>query len=127
MLCGGGGGGEGAACSSPRVLPTCRPQGWYDEVFNYPKGGAIFAPGAAMSTQGHRPAALWPGECKPGLWLSHVSRIARAVASVTPTDAMPLPPVFNGCSTVLDPGDELRARDLYCAGRTPPSVGLFLF
>ena len=35
--------------------------GWYDEVFDYPAGGAIFAPGAAASTgpsQGESPLAF---------------------------------------------------------------------
>ena len=88
--------------------------GWYDEVFDYPANGAIFAPGAAASTEGHRPAALWPGACKPGLWVSHVSRLGRAVASMPHTAEAPLPPVFERCSRVLDAADELAARDIYC-------------
>lgn len=89
--------------------------GWYDEVFDYPNGGAIFAPGAAATTDGHRPSALWPGACKPGLWVSHVSRLARAVAScpADEADGAPLPPLFEGCTRVLAPADELKARDLY--------------
>lgn len=86
--------------------------GWYDEVFDYPANGAIFAPGAAVSTSGHQPAALWPGACRPGLWVSHVSRLGRAVASLP--SSHPLPPVLEECSAVLQPEEELRARDLYC-------------
>jgi len=86
--------------------------GWYDEVFDYPANGAIFAPGAAASTSGHQPAALWPGACRPGLWVSHVSRLGRAVASLP--SSHPLPPVLEECSAVLQPEEELRARDLYC-------------
>ncbi|KAL3931825.1 MAG: hypothetical protein SGPRY_000964 [Prymnesium sp.] len=88
--------------------------GWYDEVFDYPANGAIFAPGAAETTTGHQPAALWPGACKPGLWVSHVSRLGRAVASLQHSNDCPLPPVFENCSRVLTPEDEIRARDLYC-------------
>jgi len=92
--------------------------GWYDEVFDYPRSGAIFAKGAATSTVGHEPAALWPGACRPGLWVSHVGRLACAVASLPPSvdlGGAPLPPVFQNCSDSnwLTPENELRARDLY--------------
>ncbi|KAL1522598.1 hypothetical protein AB1Y20_017581 [Prymnesium parvum] len=88
--------------------------GWYDDVFDYPARGAIFAPGASLTAAGHRPAALWPGGCKPGLWVSHVSRLGRAVASHPHADGCPLPPVFARCSRVITPEEELEARDAYC-------------
>lgn len=102
---------RGASCAG-----LCAPQyaGWYDEVFDYPRGGAIFAPGASRTTQGHRPGALWPGACKPGLWVSHVGRLALAARSAgAEVEGAPLPPVFDGCSRTLTPEAELRARDLY--------------
>lgn len=86
--------------------------GWYDEVFDYPRAGAIFAKGAAGSSAGHEPAALWPGACRPGLWVSHVARLARAAAAA-PAGGAPLPPVLAGCTATLEPAAELEARDLY--------------
>jgi hypothetical protein len=86
--------------------------GWYDEVFQVqrPRGGAIFKKGASRSTEGHDAAALWPGACRPGLWVSHVQRLARAAA--TAPGGTPLPPVLVG-GGVLTEAAELGARDLY--------------
>lgn len=94
-------------------------------------------------------AALWPGDGKPGLWVSSISRmgalytlIAREEelyamelseqrtcddietadhhrTSETERDdddgelELVIPPVFEGCTRVLDAGEQIGARDLY--------------
>uniref|UniRef100_A0ACD5X5Z3 Uncharacterized protein n=1 Tax=Avena sativa TaxID=4498 RepID=A0ACD5X5Z3_AVESA len=78
-------------------------------------------------------AALWPGTGKPGLWMSAMSRLTaiyRLIAiderlrrmeedTVDKEDSddvgleLSIPPVFDRCSKVLDPDEQIAARDLY--------------
>ncbi|PNT76016.1 uncharacterized protein LOC100845551 [Brachypodium distachyon] len=78
-------------------------------------------------------AALWPGTGKPGLWMSAMSRLATLYRLIATDEALRLreedmgrpvndedaglelviPPVFDHCSKVLDPGEQVTARDLY--------------
>jgi hypothetical protein len=78
-------------------------------------------------------AALWPGTGKPGLWMCAMSRLA-AIYRLMATDErlrrmeegtvddkedqdagleLVIPPVFDRCSKVLDPDEQIAARDLY--------------
>uniref|UniRef100_A0A061R3X2 Tetratricopeptide repeat domain containing protein n=1 Tax=Tetraselmis sp. GSL018 TaxID=582737 RepID=A0A061R3X2_9CHLO len=58
-----------------------------------------------------RTDALWPGIFKPTLRMSKISRMAYAAAKDCGLQVVP--PVFAGCTRVLSPEDERRARDLY--------------
>ncbi|PUZ78368.1 hypothetical protein GQ55_1G447200 [Panicum hallii var. hallii] len=80
--------------------------------------------------------ALWPGTGKPGLWVSAMSRMAALYNLIARDDKLQLrrigaggagkhdddnevvgelviPPVFEGCTRVLDPEEQKAARDLY--------------
>ncbi|VAI09493.1 unnamed protein product [Triticum turgidum subsp. durum] len=99
---------------------------YQDKLFRNDDGRLEFA--------GDNWAALWPGTGKPGLWMSAMSRLAalyRLIATdeqlrhmedgSTKTTAdeqdagleLRLPPVFDRCSKVLDPSEQIAARDLY--------------
>ena len=58
------------------------------------------------------PGVLWPGTGLPGMGFSFYSRMLKSAAPYLPN----VPPVFNGCTEILDPRDELKARDLYWEG-----------
>ncbi|XP_020112622.1 uncharacterized protein LOC109727133 [Ananas comosus] len=85
---------------------------------------------------GDNPAALWPGEGKPGLWMNSISRMAALYALIVREEEIYLlerksrgggdyeegrdeeielvvPPVFDYCTRVLDANDQIVARDLY--------------
>lgn len=71
---------------------------------------------ARLEFRGHQASWLWPGEMKPGLWMSAVSRMGLLLRSclLQPGgEGLVLPPVFNQCSVLLPDDDQLRARDLY--------------
>lgn len=57
--------------------------------------------------------SLWPGIYAPTLRMTKISRFAYGLrqSGVVPENL--LPPVFNRCSTILDPDREKLARDLY--------------
>lgn len=55
--------------------------------------------------------ALWPGDYKPTLRMSKVSRLAAVARSHGQLKVVP--PVFNHCTTILLESDERVARDLY--------------
>ncbi|RLN07100.1 uncharacterized protein C2845_PM11G21070 [Panicum miliaceum] len=83
--------------------------------------------------------ALWPGTGKPGLWVSAMSRMAALYNLIARDDKLlrrrigggggsagkhggdddevvgdlVIPPVFDGCTRVLDPEEQKAARDLY--------------
>ncbi|GJM87433.1 hypothetical protein PR202_ga03386 [Eleusine coracana subsp. coracana] len=80
-------------------------------------------------------SALWPGSCKPGLWMNAASRLAVLYNLVLREEELymqersklgetirldrdeeielVIPPVFNNCTKVLDPMEQIAARDLY--------------
>ena len=59
-------------------------------------------------------AACWPGPSLPTLRLGRTSKLAFALrASGIVSDEAALPPIFHRCNTVLDPKDEIAARDAY--------------
>ncbi|KAJ6846065.1 uncharacterized protein M6B38_278480 [Iris pallida] len=105
--------------------------GFQDDLFDNDNGKLEFA--------GNSPAtALWPGNGKPGLWLNSISRMGAlytlilreeelylaerkrteeeaAVIGTERDEGLPMaiPPVFDGCTKILDAGEQVAARDLY--------------
>ncbi|CAM0875485.1 unnamed protein product [Alopecurus aequalis] len=96
---------------------------YQDKLFGNEDGRLEFA--------GDNWAALWPGTGKPGLWMAAMSRLA-AIYRLIATDErirrmegvveeedddagleLTIPPVFDRCSKVLDPDEQIAARDLY--------------
>ncbi|KAK6122167.1 hypothetical protein DH2020_044095 [Rehmannia glutinosa] len=75
--------------------------------------------------------SLWPGDGKPGLWMNSVSRMAAIYTLIVREEEiyirsseekqdrededldLVIPPVFEGCTRVLDSKDQIEARDLY--------------
>nr|CAD1830718.1 unnamed protein product [Ananas comosus var. bracteatus] len=101
---------------------------WQDKLFRNDDGRLEFA--------GDNPAALWPGEGKPGLWMNSISRMAALYALIAREEEIYLlerksrgggdyeegrdeeielvvPPVFDYCTRVLDANDQIVGRDLY--------------
>ena len=58
------------------------------------------------------PARLWPGTGVPGIGFAFFSRMLRTAAPHLEV----IPPVFNGCTEVLDLKDEVQARECYWRG-----------
>ena len=58
------------------------------------------------------PEVLWPGTGMPGMGFAFYSRMLKSAAPLLPT----VPPVFNHCTEILEPQDELQARNLYWQG-----------
>ncbi|XP_025804153.1 uncharacterized protein LOC112883131 [Panicum hallii] len=106
---------------------------WQDRLFDNANGRLEF--------RGNTWTSLWPGTGKPGLWVTSISRMAalytlivreeeiyiaqRAHAATTAQEEgndstnrdedihLVLPPVFDGCTKVLNAQDQKVARDLY--------------
>ncbi|OEL37385.1 hypothetical protein BAE44_0001596 [Dichanthelium oligosanthes] len=97
---------------------------YQDELFDNGDGRLEFG--------GDNWAALWPGTGKPGLWVSAMSRMAALYNLIARDDQLlmraggakhneddvlvgelVIPPVFEGCTRVLDPEEQKAARDLY--------------
>lgn len=70
--------------------------GWQDQLFGM--------------TAGNGARTLWPGDDKPGLWMGLNARLGRRAAAC---GVAPLPPVFAGCTALVDPAAEAEARDRY--------------
>ncbi|KAJ4806073.1 E3 ubiquitin-protein ligase [Rhynchospora pubera] len=85
---------------------------------------------------GDNSTAFWPGTGKPGLWMNQMSRIAALYSLLAREEEMyieerkqkgredkedgrdeeielVLPPVFDYCTKLVDPNDQITARDLY--------------
>jgi len=73
--------------------------GWQDRMF-----------GNGPGLGGDNSRSLWPGDGRPGLWMNLASRMAAALRAC---GHEPLPPVFDGCTALLDAGAEREARDRY--------------
>jgi len=58
-----------------------------------------------------RPRAIWPGVFRPTLRMSKVSKMA--LATRKHGQLAVAPPIFDGCTKVLEEADEREARDLY--------------
>jgi hypothetical protein len=109
----------------------------------------------------HQPWRLWPGESKPGIWMSTMSKMGQLVKTCSETASarsasgkgspssssgggenkykhgdddddddddgtFNVPPVFDSCSQIISPQQEIAARDLYwevtCRGGAPPNT-----
>ncbi|KAI5081381.1 hypothetical protein GOP47_0004564 [Adiantum capillus-veneris] len=81
--------------------------GWQDTLFGNESG--------TLSWSGNNWTALWPGDGKPGLWMSAISRMGVLLNIILREEeiGIKVPPVFNNCTAILDPEDQIRARDLY--------------
>eukprot|EP00249_Psilotum_nudum_P021911 c28296_g1_i2 orf=227-1543(-) len=84
-----------------------------------------------LTWAGNNWATIWPGESKPGLWMNAISSlgllynlIAREEKEMEvkgDRDAdksfsqieLVIPPIFNNCTEIISPADQLLARDLY--------------
>ncbi|CAN6238959.1 unnamed protein product [Urochloa humidicola] len=88
-----------------------------------------------LEFRGDNWGALWPGTCKPGLWMNAASRLAVLYNLILRDEELymqernkmgetirlgrdeeiklVIPPVFNYCTKVLDPNEQIAARDLY--------------
>ncbi|MQL93785.1 hypothetical protein Taro_026441 [Colocasia esculenta] len=101
--------------------------GFQDALFDNVDGRLEFS--------GNNPTALWPGDGKPGLWVNSASRMGAIYALIAREEEiyqeerkkageepalerdedieLVIPPVFEGCTRVLDAGDQIAARDMY--------------
>ncbi|XP_076956853.1 uncharacterized protein LOC143632162 [Bidens hawaiensis] len=76
---------------------------------------------------------LWPGDGKPGLWMNSISRMAAIYTLIVREEQiysikhgntgnrdedleLVVPPIFEYCTKVLSPKDQIDARDLYWEG-----------
>lgn len=80
--------------------------GWQDLLF----GGTMLVPDADDTVK-HFSQALWPGESRPGIWMSYVSELCQVAK--TYHGHTNIPPVFNNCSEVLTQEDEQKSIDSY--------------
>ncbi|KAJ7546641.1 hypothetical protein O6H91_08G049300 [Diphasiastrum complanatum] len=104
---------------------------WQDSLFENEDGRLEF--------RGNTWTALWPGDGKPGLWMTAISRMGVLLNILvkeeelerqfsTKTNAnghdaslqgdfldvkLVIPPIFNKCSVILPSLDQIKARDLY--------------
>eukprot|EP00249_Psilotum_nudum_P013796 c24517_g1_i1 orf=112-1398(+) len=99
--------------------------GWQDALFKNETGN--------LEWKGNSWTALWPGDCKPGLWMTSISRMGILLNLIVREEIeteekrrrhgerpprfaeieLVIPPVFNGCTEILAPADQIQARDLY--------------
>ncbi|CAG8677053.1 12051_t:CDS:1, partial [Dentiscutata heterogama] len=84
--------------------------GWQDELFENYDGQLLFY----QKSNDEFNFSLWPGDCKPGLWLTCLSRIGKIVRwCLKDSDPQLIPPVFNNCTVTLEPLNLIKSRDLY--------------
>ncbi|GLT87153.1 hypothetical protein SLE2022_052520 [Rubroshorea leprosula] len=102
--------------------------GFQDRLFNNHDGRLDFS--------GNSYTALWPGDGKPGLWLNSASRMGAIYTLLVREEEiyveerkrtggievdkgrdedidLVVPPVFDGCTKVVDAKGQIEARDLY--------------
>jgi len=77
--------------------------GWQDVLLDNTRGEFTLK-GAALGP-------LWPGDGRPGLWMSGLSRLACLARSCE--GDCPLPPIFDCCTKELTAEDEAKALDCY--------------
>lgn len=77
---------------------------WQDRLFGNDDG--------KLQYSGNNPNTLWPGDGKPGLWMSCLSRMGQR-AKTCEDKGVVIPEVFNNCTEVLSEANEREARDLY--------------
>ncbi|KAD4982845.1 hypothetical protein R6Q59_002479 [Mikania micrantha] len=99
--------------------------GYQDELYDNTDGRLEFTGNTNFDL-------LWPGNGKPGLWMNLISKMAaiytllvreeQILMQEEQTDRqdngfedleLVIPPVFDRCTKVVDPGEQIIARDLY--------------
>jgi hypothetical protein len=105
---------------------------WQDLLFGGGNtDGSMILPGYDIYVERHNTKALWPGLSKPGLWMSYVSQLGQVARTyhnsstdttkttttkyinTTTLDIPILPPVFDSGTKIIQPNNELEARELY--------------
>jgi len=100
---------------------------WQDELMN-----GMYFEGQNVGIEKHQPMALWPGDGRPGLWMSFTSRVAKAARVATERmrtsrvslPEINLPSIFDGCTSLIGEDDEEAARDLYWSVATADPASL---
>lgn len=95
-----------------------------DSLFDNHDGRLDFSGNSTLTS-------LWPGDGKPGLWMNSASRMAalytlmvreeeiymktagEAAAGRDEDLKLVIPPIFDGCTRILDRKEQIEARDLY--------------
>jgi tetratricopeptide (TPR) repeat protein len=92
--------------------------GWQDKLFRVDEQtgdeeGDMAVPFLKMLKNEFKDNAgtLWPGENKPGLYLSVLSKLGQILATSNQPDL--IPPIFDNCTKFLSAKAEKEARDLY--------------
>ncbi|KAL9148679.1 hypothetical protein ABFS82_12G058300 [Erythranthe guttata] len=101
--------------------------GFQDALFGNSDGRLEFSGNNTVTS-------LWPGNGKPGLWMNSVSRMAAIYTLIVREEKiytstasklkdynkredeeleLVIPPVFHGCTRVVDSEDQIAARDMY--------------
>ncbi|KAI3796403.1 hypothetical protein L1987_39073 [Smallanthus sonchifolius] len=97
--------------------------GYQDELYDNTDGRLEFTGNTNFDL-------LWPGNGKPGLWMNLVSKMAAIYTLLVREEEilmqeqrpdhhrfedleLVIPPVFDQCTKVLDPSEQIMARDLY--------------
>ncbi|PKA56020.1 hypothetical protein AXF42_Ash014693 [Apostasia shenzhenica] len=98
-----------------------------------------------MDFSGNAPAAIWPGDGRPGLWMNSLSRMGAIYTLIVREEelyshkknmteeeeeeqrdndlALVVPPVFESCTMVLGREEQRAARDLYWEAMAAPAAG----
>jgi hypothetical protein len=85
--------------------------GWQDKLWGGGgEAGNMVIPGMDF-TEKHDSKALWPGDSKPGLWMSYISDLTQVVK--THKGDMQMPPVLDYGTRMLTTQNEAISRDLY--------------
>lgn len=96
--------------------------GYQDMLYDNTDGRLEFTGNSNFDT-------LWPGNGKPGLWMNLISKMAGVYTLLAREEAifmaengevagdedieLIIPPVFERCTKILDPNEQIMARDLY--------------
>ncbi|KAG6425593.1 hypothetical protein SASPL_116034 [Salvia splendens] len=101
-----------------------------DQLFSFQDGLFDNRDGKLEFSGNNVLTSLWPGDGKPGLWMNSASRMAAIYTLLLREEEIYLktaenhadrdedlelvvPPVFDNCSKVLDPQEQIAARELY--------------
>jgi len=77
---------------------------WQDDLLGNEDG--------MMAYTSHDPGVLWPGDCRPGLWVNWTSKVAQIVKNANIPDII-IPPIFNYFQDTITEENEVKARNLY--------------
>jgi len=79
---------------------------WQDDLLGNING--------SMAYTNYDAGVLWPGDVRPGIWVSWVNKLAKIVKQSN-IPGVVMPPIFNYGEDTIVPEDEIKARDLYWA------------